>query len=165
MMIFSKETRLVVRVGIGDVIEIRTKDGLYYAQYTHKSQLMGNLIRVFDKSYAEPVKDFKEIVNGPVRFSTFIPLEEGVRRKVFGVVGNADVAPQYKSFPLFRAAAPNLEGGKGDIWWLWDGEKEWKIGELPLEKKKLPIRSCWNDTLLVTRLEEGWRPETDLYGG
>lgn len=161
----SEEIRLVVRVKIGDVIEVPTKAGLYYAQYTHKSPLMGDLIRVFDRAYKERAVDLEEVVRDSVRFSTFIPLGEGVKQKVFNIVGNAVVAPQNRPFPVFRTAAPSMDPGKPKVWWLWDGDKEWKIGELPLEKKKLSIRSCWNDTLLITRLEEEWRPETDLYGG
>ena len=47
------------------------------------------------------------------------------------------------------------------MWWLWDGEKEWQIGSITNEQRKLPIRQIWNDTMLIARLEQEWRPETD----
>jgi len=50
---------------------------------------------------------------------------------------------------------------KVDVWWLWDGQEEWKVGDLTAEQRRLSIRGVWNDTLLRDRLESGWRPETD----
>ncbi|WP_176536262.1 hypothetical protein [Rhizobium sp. L9] len=47
------------------------------------------------------------------------------------------------------------------MWWLWDGEKEWRIGQLSAEQHQLSIRGVWNDTLLVERIEFGWTPEID----
>jgi len=44
-------------------------------------------------------------------------------------------------------------------WWLWDGEKEWKIGELQPGMNALPPRAIINDTLLVERIVSAWRHE------
>jgi hypothetical protein len=46
-------------------------------------------------------------------------------------------------------------------WWLWDGTKQWRIGRLAAEQRKLPVAGVWNDTLLVQRVEEEWLPKTD----
>ena len=47
-------------------------------------------------------------------------------------------------------------------WWIWDGERQSRIEKLTPEQRKLPIRSIWNDTLLVRRFENEWTPETDF---
>jgi YD repeat-containing protein len=41
------------------------------------------------------------------------------------------------------------------------GEKEWKVGDITAEQRKLPLRGIWNDTLLVERIEAGWSPSND----
>jgi hypothetical protein len=51
--------------------------------------------------------------------------------------------------------------GKVKVWWLWDGEREWQVGELTEEQRGLSFREVWNDTLLIERIESGWTPETD----
>ena len=51
--------------------------------------------------------------------------------------------------------------GKVAIWWLWDGEKEWRVGSLDAKQRKLPIRSVWNDTMLIERIDAGWTAESD----
>jgi hypothetical protein len=62
---------------------------------------------------------------------------------------------------VFRAGVVDPAVGKVVDWWLWDGEKEWRVGSISDEQRKLPIRGCWNDTMLIKRIEEGWLPEND----
>ena len=40
----------MARLKIGDIVEIKTGKGLVYAQYTHKHQQYGALLRVFRSS-------------------------------------------------------------------------------------------------------------------
>ncbi len=63
--------------------------------------------------------------------------------------------------PTFRTGVINPKTGKVDVWWLWDGNREWKIGAISEEQRKFPIRGSWNDTLFIERIEEGWLPEKD----
>ncbi len=49
----------------------------------------------------------------------------------------------------------------GCVWWLWDGEKSWKVGEISPAQRKLPIKEVMNDTMLIELIEDGWTPETD----
>lgn len=138
---------------IGDIFEITTVKGLAYAQYTHENKLMGGLIRVFDRIYDARPNDFKAVVHGAVRFSTFLPVRQAVKQKIFLVVANEEVSAENMKFPLFRASGLNPND-----WWLWDGEKEWQVGTLSSEQKKLPIREVCNDTYLIERIE-GVAPE------
>jgi hypothetical protein len=147
---------------IGDIIEIPTAQGLAYAQYTHQHPMMGGLIRVFNTLYESRPDNLNTVLNDSVRFSIFFPVNAAVSRHIFEVVGNHEVSSANRSFPLFRCGATDPKTRKVPRWWLWDGEKEWQVGELTIEQRKLPIRSAWNDVMLVERIESGWRPETDL---
>ncbi|OZG70205.1 hypothetical protein BTA51_27455 [Hahella sp. CCB-MM4] len=150
----------MARIKIGDLVEIKTSSGLTYAQYTHKQPRYGALLRIFDKSYKNRPSPLEGVLNDSVRFSTFFPLTAAINRGIFEIVGNFSVKEELKPFPLFRAGAVGTSG-KVATWWLWDGEKEERIGKLSDKQKYLPIRGVWNDTLLIERIESGWTPYTD----
>ena len=78
-----------------------------------------------------------------------------------GIVGHEPVPEAAQSFPLFRAAGFVDREGRVHDWWLWDGERAWRIGKLSDAQRALPIRAVWNDTALIERIEEGWTPATD----
>lgn len=152
------------RPKIGDIIEIPTRSGFAYAQFTHKHNLYGALLRVYNTIYQtkQALDAIQSVVS--VRepdFSVFFPLGAAVHRGIVSIVGNAPIPEKHKPFPLFRDGIANPETKKVEIWWLWDGEKEWPVGEISDEQRRLPIRGVWNDTLLVERIESGWTPETD----
>jgi hypothetical protein len=146
---------------IGDVIEIPTSQGLAYAQYTHQHPQMGGLIRVFDRVFRDRPRSFDNLVRGPVRFCTFFPVTAAVKRGIFEIVSQQEVATQNKPFPLFRGGNPDPNTKRVAVWWFWDGEKEWKVGEITPEQRKMPLREIWNDTMLVKRIEAGWTPQND----
>lgn len=146
---------------IGDIIEIPTAKGLAYAQYTHQHPQFGGLIRVFDSLFHSPPTDLAKLVEGPVRFSTFFPVRAAINRGIFKVIGHHDVASWNKPFPIFRGGNADPKTKRVAVWWLWDGEKEWKIGKLTAEQRKLPIHEVLNDTMLIKFIEDGWTPETD----
>jgi len=149
------------KVKSGDIIEIKTKRGLTYAQYTHKHRMYGALIRIFDEVYQERPESFQKVVYGKIRFSTFFPLQAALSKGIFEVVGNEPIRDDLKIFPIFRGGSIDQLTKKVKTWWLWDGEKEWRIGNLSDEQRKLPIRGVWNDTMLIHRIETSWTPEND----
>lgn len=150
------------RPRIGDVFEIPTKVGLTYAQYTHNHQAnYGELVRVFDKTFRKRPVDFEKLAEHPVRFSVFFPLGVAIHRRVFEIVAHLDVRADLQPFPTFRHGFNVKPTDKVKIWFLWDGKKEWKVGELTSEQRRLPILEIWNDTALIEAIEQGWRPETD----
>jgi hypothetical protein len=146
------------RPRIGDVIEVHTSKGLAYVHYTHKHGQYGALLRVLPNFYRERPKNFSEIVDVEPQFMTFFPLGAACSRRIVHIVGNVPVPERAQIFPTFRTGIPNKEG-KVESWWLWDGEKGWKIGALKPGMERFPLRGIWNDTLLVQRIEEGWRHE------
>ena len=117
---------------------------------------------MFEELHPSRPDDLAAVVNGPIRFATFFPLQAAVKAKCVEVAGNVPVPSHLKSCPLFRAAGYiNPATHRVEDCWLWDGDKEWRIGKLTEEQLRLPIRAGWNDTLLRERIEADWHPQDD----
>jgi len=144
------------RPKIGDIVEVPTKKGLAYAQYTHKNAKMGPLLRVFDAQFPARPTHFASIATLPVQFSTFFPLGAAVHRGIFAVVAHENISAVNLAFPVFKNGVPDPGTNKVTNWWLWDGEKEWPVGKLTEEQKSFPDSQIVNDTMLVHLIETGW---------
>jgi len=94
-------------------------------------------------------------------FLDFLSHHRRVEARGHTVSGTLQIPDHAQKTPLFRAGVVDPAIGKVKTWWLWDGEKEWKVGSISEEQRKLPIRGAWNDTLLVERIESDWLPEKD----
>lgn len=153
-----------MKARFGDIVEIKTSKGLAYALYTHRHTdppKFGALIRIFDQLFQARPADFTELITTAIRFSTFFPLQAAVNRNLVEIVGNIPIPEYLRPFPIFRRGTFNPRTKKVHAWWLWDGKIKWQIGNLTAEQRKLPILEVWNDTYLIHRIEDGWRPETD----
>jgi hypothetical protein len=150
------------KIAVGDIVEIETTRGYAYAQCTHRTS-DGDLIRVFEGVHKHASTHPEALVTGRVQFVTFFPLQHAVRAGIVRVVGRANPPPDANAFPLFRMAGlPDPLTHKVKEWWLFDGNKEWKVGALTPEQQKLPIRETINDTLLKERIVAGWRHEHEV---
>jgi hypothetical protein len=146
---------------IGDILEIPTKRGLAYVQFSHYHEPpphYGAIIRVLPGFFRERPKEFQAIADQRELYYTLFPVRAAVNRKIFSVVGHAAVPLHAKNFPLFRSGTPDPRSGKVEQWWLWNGIKSWRIGELTDEQLDLPIKAGWNDLCLISSIEEGWTP-------
>lgn len=152
----------MARIKIGDVVEVQTSKGLAYAHFTHKHAEYGNLLRVFRRFFEVRPTDFQGLVNSEPAFVCFFPLAAAINLKIVEIAGNAPIPAAALNFPLFRSGLPFPGEQRVSDWWLWDGGKSWRIGEITDEQRKLSILGIWNDTLLVERLESDWRPEIDI---
>jgi hypothetical protein len=145
--------------GVGDVIAIPTKLGFALALCTHTHEQYGALLRVADGTFDQgPPARLTQVFDAPVRFSCFFPLRHAIARGIVSVAGRIDVPKTLQAFPVFRAGFIDPASRKVEQWWLWDGEKEWKVGALTEEQNHLPVRGIWNDTILLERIEGGWSP-------
>jgi len=144
---------------IGDIVEIPVGTKLAYAQFTHKHRQYGSLLRVLPGIRDARPTAFAELASGDHQFIAFFPLGAACNRKIVSVVAHESIPPHAQAFPVFRACV-RTKDGRGP-YWLWDGVKEWKIGDLQPGMEKLPIRGVVNDTLLVQRILQGWRHEFD----
>ena len=147
---------------VGDLIEIPTAKGLAYAQFTHKVPSYGHLIRVVEGIWRARPDPLDGVVNSATRFFTFFPVTAALNQHIVAHAGNLPVPPQFTDFPLMRKSGLQPPGGGKVDWWLWDGKDEWRIGPLTPEQRKLSIAQVMNDTMLITRIESDWRPETDI---
>jgi hypothetical protein len=151
----------MAKLKIGDVVEIKTAKGLVYAQYVHKHKQYGSLLRVFGDFHNVRPNGFAELVKNKPTFMCFFPLNAAVDRGIVSIVDNVELPTEAQAFPVFRAGVIDPSTRKVRVWWLWDGEKEWRVSDLNAEQRKFPIRGVWNDTLLIERIESGWTSETD----
>jgi hypothetical protein len=149
------------RVRVGDVLEIETPKGFAYAQFTHKHDQFGALIRVLPGVYGSRPASLEEIVNGPSAFVVFYPVGAAVSRQVARVVDNMPIPEHAREFPLFRCGTPDLTTKKVKTWWFWDGIESWPVGELTADQRKMPVRMLVNHTALVELITSAWAPERD----
>ncbi len=146
---------------IGTVVEIETKLGNAYAQFSQYHEApprYGALLRVLPGTFRERPKDFKDLVKLKESFAVFFPLQAALNKGIVQIVAQEEVPLHSRKFPLFRAGNDNPATGKVEQWWLWDGEKSWKIGKLTDEQMDLPIKEICNDLALIQRIENGWTP-------
>jgi hypothetical protein len=146
---------------IGDVIEIPIRHGLAYAQFSHLHPRYNALLRVLPGKFKSRPSDMMELVGAKEMFVTFFPLQAALNQGIVHFVTNLPVPRVATAFPLFRTGVEDPKTGRVKDWWLWDGEKEWKVGHINAEQRKLPLRGIWNDTLLIERIETDWTPQSD----
>lgn len=145
----------------GDVFAIRTSGGHAYFQYVKKIAPMGSLVRVLPGVFADAPTDVESLVAKETNFWIFFPAGAAFSRGIVHKIGRYAIPYHSKNVPVFRAGVVDPAVGKVVDWWLWDGEKEWRVGSITDEQRRLPIRGSWNDTMLIERIEEGWLPEND----
>jgi hypothetical protein len=150
----------VARIKFGDIFEIATPKGLAYGQYLLRHKEYGALVRMFSGFHERRPDELGETI-GDVQFTIFFPLQAAVNKDIVTIVGNAPIPPEASTMPIFRSGSVHPATGKVEVWWFWDGEKEWRVGTITPEQRKMPIRGVCNDTYLIDRLVEGWRPEND----
>jgi hypothetical protein len=143
---------------IGDIIEIQTKVGFAYAQFSNYHDDWGALLRILPGTFMKRVIDYRELVDAKEVFFTFFPLQAAINREIVKVAGHELVPSHAERLPLFRNGVPNPATGKVDVWWLWDGKSEWKVGKLTHDQLDFPILSIPSYPVLLDRIETGWTP-------
>lgn len=149
------------KLTIGDIIEIATSKGLCYAYYTHEHRTYGSLIRVYPGFYEVRPKDVQSLVCGDPKFICFCSISKSIRDGKFFIVGNAELKGDAKVFPTFRAGMKSPATDKVENWWFWDGNNEWRVGNITNEQRKMPLRGVWNEKLLLLRIVSEWTPQND----
>lgn len=147
------------RVKIGDVVEIVTQRGFAYAHYSHKHPRFGALLRVFRGIHSVRPTNLAAIILEEPQFLVFFPLGAAVNRQIVFVVGNLPLPQHAQLFPMFRSGIADPVTKKVNVWWLWDGKKEWRVGTLTAAQQKLSMRHIVNDTELIDRIVRGYNPE------
>ena len=147
----------------GDVVEIPTPAGFAYAQFTHKHTApprYGALLRVLPGIFATQPADFATLVQQRERFLVFFPLGAACNRGITRVVAEEQIPLWAYRFPKFISGNRD-RSGKVRLWFVWDGETTRPAEALTEEEQRYPIQpGIWNDTLLVERIVNGWKPPT-----
>lgn len=112
---------------------------------------MGSLIRVIPGVFKDLPTDLESLVAKETNFWIFFPVRAALSRGIVRKIGSHAIPDHSKSIPVFRAGVVDPAVGKVADWWLWDGEREWRVGSITDEQQKLPIRGSWNDTILIRR--------------
>jgi hypothetical protein len=146
---------------IGDVVEIVSKRGFAYAQYTQHHPEWNAVLRVFDRVFGERPSDWAMVVSLPVRFIVQFPLRSAVRQKAISVVGHAPVTPKNLDFPIFRRGMADPATGKVHRWWLWHGEGDY-APNLPLDKMRaLSDHRSVDIEFLEHLIDSDWSPQRE----
>lgn len=147
-------------IPIGTIVEIPTRIGFAYVQNTHYVPDMLDLITVFQPLFDRRPSDVGMIATAPVRFRSFMPLEVELERGDAQIVGRAAVNEENAVFPTFRSTSER-PGDPPKPWWLWNGKRQWKVSRLTSEQLKLPFNEIISLSLLRSRIETDWTPESD----
>ena len=128
-------------------------------EHTGPGTKWGSVIRVLNGFYnVRPfIDEIHKIVGEPHRFITFCQVHYSVNIGDWDRVANFAVPDFAKDFPIFKGTNSSPKSLLEEVvWWLWDGEKEWRVGKLRLEEQlKYPFHSSCNDTALISKIETG----------
>ncbi|GAA5497653.1 hypothetical protein Rhal01_03853 [Rubritalea halochordaticola] len=145
------------RPKVGDVIEVPANGGYYYGVVSHRHDY-GDVLRIINKCHALPLKDIPafEAASDMITLQCIFKgeLTNGSLKKV----GKIALPEKLRDFPLFRSGTPNHKTGKVEVWWLWDGENDIRIGELSEEQKQLPRAGALDNEAMVIHLERRTHP-------
>ncbi len=142
---------------IGDVFEIPLSSGKKaYGQYLFKDK-MGPMIQVFDL-ITENRASIDQLRSAKPLFPPIITgLSAAIRRGFWKIIDNMPVGKF--TYPNFVSTLYNEKTGKSGIWYLYNGEKDTRIGpNLPDELKKLEFLIVWSPHDVVHRIETGEYP-------
>jgi hypothetical protein len=150
-----------MRLRAGDVIGIKIESKLALGLISHIHREYGPLVRVFSGEFVSGT-DINDFVNKqPLAFSSFVLVQKGIAEGLIVMLGKATVPSHLADFPVFRSGTPSKDG-KVRIWFFWDGTKDWEVGTLSAEQRKMPLIDIIDATALAYYITVGWRPETDF---
>lgn len=150
------------RVRSGDILEVRTPQGLAYVHYTGRHSEYGDAIRVLPGFFATRPVDFMALVTRPEAYFTFYPAGAAVSQGLVELAGEHPVL-RGEVFPtVYRREGASNREGRVLAWIICDGTKETLVRELSEEQRHLSIASIWNHEALVHYLTREWRPEQDI---
>lgn len=144
---------------IGDVVAIPLPDGrTAYGQYVywHEDPVgpWGEMVRVFDLVTEEEVPVERLATAEPMFPPVVVMLEEALASGRWRVIGRLPAEEfRYPPHRFLHEAEP--EPGVYHDWWLWDGQKETYIGDLPAEYRALEYWNGYDAEELERRIATG----------
>ncbi|MEQ8488275.1 MAG: hypothetical protein RLP08_24825 [Marinovum algicola] len=125
----------------GDVVEIKTDQGLAYAQVTQRHASYPTVVRALEGTYDSRPDDIAGLVAGGTSFVAMIPLASALPQAgaACEVVARLEVPEAHQAFPTFRMPIRD-KAGEIVYWWFWDGRSLSFEVELDRNQSSLPIR-------------------------
>ena len=111
------------------------------------------MIRVFDHFVEGSIAEIESIPGHDLLFPpVFAGLQATARSGRWKRIGNLEPGPV--EHPRFRQCTGTKPGTYFD-WQIWDGKKTRKIGQLPVNLRKLELKCVWGDEALEERILAG----------
>ncbi len=142
------------KLQIGDIFEIETELGLSYGQLTHRHPTHTDVLRIFKPKFKVRPENPAIVAAEEVEFTVLCTVGAGFRTGTMPRVGNCAVREQLQPFPKFRNGTANPETGVVEVWWIWDGENEVRVGKLSAEQMNFP-RLAIRNLVSIKDLIEG----------
>lgn len=145
---------------VGDFLQIPLSDGRYaYGQYVFHDDIKGPLLQVFDRFTSVPVDVEHVELAGPLFPPVVTYLNHAVRTGRWQIIGTRPVAKF--TYPGFINGIEDSDG-KINMWWLWDGLRETRLGPmLPDRYKSLEFQVLWTLDSVEERIRSGSDPYID----
>ena len=139
----------------GDVVRVGAEHGAVYLHYLGKHPEYGDTVAVCPTWHACECAVSAELFREG--YVAFFPVAAAVWRDLAVVVGHLPSPGIPK-----RLRRPGLRSTNGvETWVVEDGTHEVVVKALSDAERTLPIAAIWNRELLLQRVSEGWRPETE----
>lgn len=145
------------KVRVGDVYEVCLPSGFSYVHVTARNKMLGVLIRVLSGIYDKPIPQFQELVSAQELYFTYMFVADFSKENGLRYIANVFIK-ECEVHPLMRDGIRDPATGRVNVWRLWDGEKEWRIGDLNESQKTLSLRQIWNCEILKRRIVDAWLP-------
>lgn len=140
--------------------EIKTSKGKKYLQYVFANKTIGEMLRVFPQQYSEDFGDVSSIIKSQDYYFVHFPLKATLKQEIVQFVDNFSIPSEVKLPDQMRARKVDKDGNFVSLQIVdYSTLQRTNIKELSSSDKKLSPWGTWNDTLLVERIEEGWKPE------
>lgn len=143
----------MTRYSPGDLVEIRTTQGLAYVQVSHDHPSYPPVIRALPGHHARRPVDLDALVQGASSFKAMIPLASALDR--LGVkheaLGRLPIPEAERDFPTFRMPIRDRQG-RIVYWWFWDGDTLRYDADPAEGQDGLPVREVMSADRFLARL-------------
>jgi hypothetical protein len=162
----SKRRKIV----LGDVFGLQAEDGEYGLHVVGKYEHTGSwVVRVVEPPLSATSAELAATLThaGEKYLVIVTSLENSERNGTIRFLGNVEIPPQYApGVFLFKANLAFLPGDSGRkdprAWWLSDGVKSWRVGELESRYRWLPRTTVVPAEVLVDYINRGWNPDWEF---
>lgn len=141
----------------GDIFEIPLPNGKKaYGQYLHYSK-MGPIVRIFSLISTGEVTVDQILGSKPLFPPIITGLFAALKERRWKIIEHHPITDF--AHPMFVTTLYDQRTGKAGVWYLWDGEKDIRIGPiLPEKYKECEFLVVWDPSNVVDRIMTGEIP-------